>query len=128
MQTSPFAPVLRKHQTDAEKLLWSKLRNRQILKIKFSRQHPIPPYIVDFVCLEHRLVVELDGGGHTSDKAKMYDTKRTNFLENKGYFVLRFWNNDILKYTDEVMDIILSHITNPHPDLFPGTKEKETKV
>ena len=76
---------MRKNQTDAEKLLWSKLRNRQIFRVKFRRQHAILPYIVDFVELENRLIIEVDGGDHNKEKNKRHDKERTDFLEKRGY-------------------------------------------
>jgi very-short-patch-repair endonuclease len=85
------AKQLRRDSTDAEKTLWRLLRARQLNGVKFRRQHPIGPFIVDFVCLEHHLVIELDGGQHASDTPG-----RTRFLESEGYRVLRFWNNQAL--------------------------------
>jgi len=85
------AKQLRRDSTDAEKTLWRLLRARQLNGVKFRRQHPIGPYIVDFVCLEQHLVIELDGGQHALDSPA-----RTRFLESEGYRVLRFWNNEVL--------------------------------
>jgi very-short-patch-repair endonuclease len=100
-----FSSQLRTNATDAEKRLWSLLRNRQLAGYKFRRQHPIPPYIVDFVCLEQRLVVELDGGQHA--EAQTYDASRTAVLEKLGYQVLRFWNNELLGNTQAVLEEVL---------------------
>jgi very-short-patch-repair endonuclease len=96
---------LRKNQTDAEAVLWRHLRNRQLGGFKFRRQHSFPPYIVDFVCIEKRLVVELDGGQHAN--ATEADERRTKFLEHKGFSVVRFWNNDALGNTEAVLERIL---------------------
>jgi len=95
---------LRRDQTDAEKKLWSHLR-RNALGCSFRRQHPIGSYIVDFVCLELRLIVEADGGQHSELRAA-HDVARTEWLEARGYKVLRFWNNDILANTDGVIEAI----------------------
>ncbi|MDP8243830.1 MAG: endonuclease domain-containing protein [Candidatus Hinthialibacter antarcticus] len=85
-----FARKLRQDQTSVENSLWRILRNRTLLNAKFRRQHPIPPYIVDFYCHEARLVVELDGGQHNSFKEIEYDKSRDEFLSEKGIAVLRF--------------------------------------
>ena len=97
--------MLRRNQTDAETLLWRHLRNRQLGGFKFRRQHSFPPYIVDFVCIEKRLVVELDGDQHT--RAVEADERRTKFLEQKGFRVIRFWNNELLGNTEGVLERIL---------------------
>jgi very-short-patch-repair endonuclease len=95
---------LRKNQTDAETLLWRRLRNRQLEGFKFRRQHSFDPYIVDFVCIEKRLIVELDGGQHAL--AVEADEHRTKFLEQKGFRVVRFWNNEVLGNTEAVLERI----------------------
>jgi very-short-patch-repair endonuclease len=100
------APSLRKDQTDAEALLWSKLRNRQLLGLKFRRQHPSGNYFADFACIEIGLIVELDGGQHGEDKNAGYDERRTGELRAMGFQVLRFWNNDVLNETTAVLEKI----------------------
>ena len=97
------ARALRQGQTDAESLLWSKLRDRQILNLKFRRQRPISIYFADFVCLEIGLVIELDGGQHVDNA---YDTKRESDMAALGFQTLRFWNNDVLMQTDVVLEKI----------------------
>jgi very-short-patch-repair endonuclease len=104
---------LRKDQTEAEALLWSRLRNRRLENFKFRRQHRIGSYFADFVCSEHRLIIELDGGQHV-DQAR-YDEARTRFLEAQGYRVLRFWNSDLSLCMDEVLDEVLRVLHTPHP-------------
>jgi len=104
---------LRKTQTEAEALLWSRLRDRHLENFKFRRQHRIGPYFADFVCAERRLIVELDGGQHV-DRAG-YDETRTRFLEAQGYRVLRFWNSDIAERMSEVLDEVLRVLHTPHP-------------
>ena len=106
------AKELRKDQTDAERLLWYRLRNRQIANSKFRRQHALDPYIVDFVCLERRLVAEVDGGQHAEQIPE--DSRRTAFLASKGFRVLRFWNNDVLTQTDGVLESIYTALVEDH--------------
>ena len=112
------ARSLRSGMTDAEKLLWQHLRNRQLQGCKFRRQHPVGPYIVDFICLDKMLVIELDGGQHamTID----YDKKRTRYLEANGYTVMRFWNNEILQHQDSVLTLVLNEITSTSPSPQPS--------
>jgi very-short-patch-repair endonuclease len=98
------ARELRKQLTDAEKRLWSRLRRNQLGGHHFRRQRPIGPFIVDFVCMAKGLIVEVDGGQH-ADRAEE-DVSRTAYLENKGYRVLRFWNNDVLANTEGVLEVI----------------------
>ena len=95
---------LRNTSTDAEQLLWRYLRGRQMDGCKFRRQHPFGDYILDFVCLEKRLIVELDGSQH-AETAKA-DASRTAFLEEAGFRVLRFWNNQVFENMDGVCETI----------------------
>ena len=101
-----FARRLRREQTNVERKLWYKLRDRRIDGFKFRRQQPIGPYIVDFVCFETKLVVELDGGQHADDKNAAADAVRTAFLKSQGFRVLRFWNLDLIESFDGVLDRI----------------------
>ena len=94
-ELTPLARKLRREQTPAERTLWRQLSNRKVMDSKFRRQHPIEGYIVDFVCLERGLVVELDGGQHNYSQAVEADDERTRRLEKAGFRVLRFWNNDV---------------------------------
>ncbi len=102
-QQVPLSRALRKEQTDAEKLLWSRLRNKQLYRIKFRRQQPIGSYIVDFVSFEKMIIIEIDGGQHNELSNKAKDKQRTNYLEGRGYKVIRFWNNDVLQNLDGVL-------------------------
>ena len=86
---------LRATSTDAERKLWYALRDRRFRDLKFRRQHPLPPYTLDFYCAAAQLVVEVDGGQHAEATAR--DEKRTAFLEQHGLTVLRFWNNEVLQ-------------------------------
>ena len=103
-----LAKKLRKNMTDAERLLWQHLRNRELGGYKFRRQRPIGPYIVDFVCLEKKLVIEVDGGQHAGQVE--LDTKRSDYLKEKGYRAMRFWNNEVLQETESVLTVILSSL------------------
>jgi very-short-patch-repair endonuclease len=99
-QTLKFARQLRRNQTDAEKMLWSKLRNRALNGYKFRRQVPVGHYIADFLCQEVMLIVELDGGQHAEQQK--YDQHRTHWLKSQGFRVFRFWNNEVLTNNDGV--------------------------
>ena len=111
-----LAKKLRKNMTDAEQLLWQCLRDRRLGEYKFRRQHPIGAFIVDFVCLEKRLIIEVDGGQH--GKQLEADVKRSDYLREKGYRVLRFWNNEVLQETESVLSVVHSCLIKnmpPHP-------------
>ena len=113
-----LARRLRIDQTDAETVLWNRIRNRRIDGHKFVRQEPIIGYICDFVCREKRIVIEVDGGQHNESRA---DAVRDERLREKGYKVLRFWNNDVLENIDGVLIVIQIELaeTAPHPTLSP---------
>jgi len=99
------ATQLRKQPTDAETRLWSRLRRKQLDGLRFRRQAPIGPYVVDFFCPVAKLVIEVDGGQHAEQQD--YDDQRTRWLEERGYRVVRFWNNDVLANTEGVLAEIL---------------------
>jgi len=105
-----LARSLRKNQTDAEECLWRCLRNRQLTGYKFRRQYAIGSYIADFVCLNRWLIVEIDGGQHSIESAIVHDNARTAYMNNQGFRVLRFWNNDVLNNTKIVLESILSRL------------------
>jgi very-short-patch-repair endonuclease len=102
-KTIRIARRLRANQTDAETVLWNRIRNRQVDGHKFVRQVPILGYICDFVCRERRLIVEVDGGQHNESAA---DVIRDRRLTEDGYRVLRFWNNDVLGNIEGVLTAI----------------------
>ncbi|MEX0866336.1 MAG: DUF559 domain-containing protein [Pirellulales bacterium] len=104
-QSVQRARQLRKDSTFPERLLWSRLRGSRLCGLKFRRQHPIDPYIVDFYCQEASLAVELDGDSH-NDSAKQ-DQRRTEFLEGRGLRILRFLNDDVLRDIDSALTAIL---------------------
>ncbi|MCR9255593.1 MAG: DUF559 domain-containing protein [Alphaproteobacteria bacterium] len=93
---------LRRNQTEMEKRLWNRLRGRQLKGGKFKRQHPIGPYIVDFLCEECAQVIEVDGGQHSAEG----DSERTAHIETAGYRVVRFWNNEVAENMDGVLSDI----------------------
>jgi very-short-patch-repair endonuclease len=106
------AKTLRKNATDAERQLWRYLRKRQ-LGVKFRQQQPLGHYIVDFVCFEKRLIIEIDGGQH--QEQIVYDEIRTDWLKQQGYKVLRFWNNQVLYEIEAVLEAINAALTIPPP-------------
>ncbi len=112
-----FARDLRKNQTDAETKLWLLLRDRRFLGLKFKRQHSIPPYIVDFVCLEQKVIIELDGGQHVVNQQK--DQDRTKFLNSLGFQVLRFWNNDVFENIEGILQNMMDAFS-PSSNLLPA--------
>src|SRR5436305_6655133 len=111
---SQNARRLRREDTDAERRLWSALRDRRLSGYRFRRQFPIGRYIADFACTRHRLIVEADGGQHDESET---DRRRTVWLEARGWRVLRFWNNDVLTNTEGVVETILRELREdtPHP-------------
>src|SRR5688572_19212850 len=98
------ARKLRRDSTDAEKRLWNRLRDRQLDGEKFRRQHPFPPYILDFFCEERMLAIELDGGQHNEPEEQAYDQQRTDYLEKNGVKVIRFWNNEVMQNIEGVLE------------------------
>ena len=102
IRLTTIAKNLRKNSTDAERILWQKLRAKQLSGIKFRRQQPIKNCIVDFVSFEKRLIIELDGGQHA--KNKLNDQNRDSILSEDGYTVLRFWNNEVLENLEGVLE------------------------
>ena len=118
---------LRRRQTDAERRLWARLRDRRLLGAKFARQVPIGPYVVDFCCREPRLIVELDGGQHAARAD--YDAGRTALLQALGYRVLRFWDNEAVRNTHGMLERIAQALspthTRPSPRPSPQRGEGE---
>ena len=111
------ARALRNAQTDAEALLWSRLRARQLGNLKFRRQRPIGSYFADFACLEIGLVIELDGGQHAEDAGVAHDQKRSDAMAALGFQTLRFWNNEVLLQTEAVLEKILQFAETLTPTL-----------
>ena len=100
------ARALRRDQTDAERKLWRLLHSRRFDGAKFRRNHPIGNFFADFCCLKARLVIELDGGQHAEETQAAYDRRRTEHLRSRGFKVIRFWNEEILKEPERVLEQI----------------------
>ena len=117
---------LRREMTDAERKLWGVLRTRQLAGLKFRRQHPVPPYIVDFCGIEKRLVVELDGSQHNAKS----DSTRTRTLASQGWRMIRFWDNDVLLATEAVVEAIWNIACKPypHPNPSPGGRGAQAQT
>lgn len=122
VQLLEYAKQLRSNQTEAEQRLWYYLRGKRFMGLKFKRQKPIGPYIVDFVCMEYKLVVEADGGQHGGRS----DVKRDAWFAAQRFTLLRFWNNEILEQTDMVLEqirrviVALSALSGLSPDPSPA--------
>jgi very-short-patch-repair endonuclease len=104
MKQLDFARQLRSKQTDTENLLWSRLRAHRLFGLKFRRQQPVGVYVVDFLCPEKKLIVELDGGQH--QERVDYDSNRDAWLKSEGYTVLRYWNNEVMGNLEGVLEDI----------------------
>jgi very-short-patch-repair endonuclease len=124
MKASPSTTRrLRRDQTDAERALWFRLRDRRLGGWKFRRQFPIDRFVIDFFCADAHLIVELDGGQHAMKSDA--DANRTRILEAMGYLVLRFWNNDVMRNIDGVLEDVLAAVgrhrsERPHPLPLPN--------
>ena len=110
-----LARNLRKNSTKQERRLWNLLKNRQFHNLKFKRQQPIGDYIVDFICKEAKIIIEIDGGQHNEPENIEYDKTRTEYLNNLGYKVVRFWNNEIYENIEGVV-LRLREEINPHQE------------
>ena len=124
MKASPkTARRLRRNQTDAERILWFRLRDRRLNGWKFRRQFPVDHYVVDFFCADAHLIIELDGGQHAVRTDA--DAQRTKVLEAMGYMVLRYWNNDVMQNIDGVLEDVYTALERrrpepPHPHPLPS--------
>jgi very-short-patch-repair endonuclease len=120
-----FAKELRAGATDAERILWAQLRAKRLGGYKFRRQHRIGKYIVDFVCLERRVVIELDGGQHATPDGMEHDRVRDNWLKKEGYTVLRFWDNEVLQNIKGAIEIIMRSCWEHPPITSPPLQGEE---
>lgn len=105
-----LARKLRRESTKAERILWQHLRNKKLNGLKFRRQEQIGDYIVDFVCYEKKLIIELDGGHHSQEETKMNDERRQNWLSSQGFTVIRFWNSEVMKNIEGILQVIREKI------------------
>ena len=115
----------RSNLTDAERKLWSRLRVRQVRGFSFRRQRPVSPFIVDFVCLERRLIIEVEGSQYAQKPAQV--AHRDDYLKDLGFKVIRFWDNSVLGDIDAVIEVIAQALEDqgdPHPDLPPQSEEE----
>ena len=110
-QLKQFATEHRKKPTEAESILWNCLKGK-FLGAHFRRQHVIGPFIADFACLQHKLIIEIDGGYHQSSEQQVSDEQRTEWLESKGFYVVRFTNEEVIGNTEAVLNKIKKHIIN----------------
>jgi len=118
------ARSLRRTDADAEMRLWHALRSRQLTGWKFRRQHPVGPFVADFVCLAASIVIEVDGAHHAEQRAK--DDARTRFIESKGFRVIRFDDGQVLKELEAVLEVIrLALDAAPHPNPLPASGARE---
>jgi very-short-patch-repair endonuclease len=113
------ARQLRRNQTSAERRLWRELRQLKQIGCKFRQQVPIDHFIVDFACLSRRLIVEVDGGTHSTDREVARDARRERYLKAQGFQVLRVWNSDVRENISGVMDTIVGVLDTPTPDPSP---------
>ena len=119
------ARSLRSSMSDAEKRLWYHLRAHRFCGASFRRQAPIGNYIVDFACHDAGLIIELDGGQHGTASAARRDTQRTAWLATRGYRVLRFWNNDVLRNTEGVLELIAVELEKAPPSLLAARRRAD---
>jgi very-short-patch-repair endonuclease len=120
------ARALRKNSTDAERILWSELRDHRLNGASFRRQVPIKNFVADFVCHAAKLVIELDGGQHFSDQAEQADTARSAVIEAQGFVVLRFGNHDMMTNRAGVLETIVAAVAARAPALaLPRKRERE---
>lgn len=106
--TRSNARDMRKQMTDAELKLWNELRAHRLMGLSFRRQMPVGKYIVDFACPKHKLIIEVDGSGHGEYLQRQHDSRRTLFIESKGWKIIRYWNDDVLKNIDDVCTNIIA--------------------
>lgn len=102
--------TLRSNQTNEEKLIWSRIRNKQLFGFRFFRQYGVGPYVLDFYCPQVRLAIEIDGGQHAETSNIIYDKERTEYLKELSIRVLRFWNNDVSKNIEAVLERIADEL------------------
>lgn len=112
-KNTTIARKLRNNMTEAEEYIWYMLRSKNIRGLKFRRQQPIGKFIVDFVCFENKLIIEIDGGQHNVNKE--YDHRRDEWLQNQGFKVMRFWNSEVIENRPAVLEKISDFCFHPSP-------------
>ena len=115
MKILETAKKLRKKSTPQEIIIWSRLRNRRFHELKFRRQYSIGKYVVDFICLEKKIIIEVDGWQHKEEKQERYDLERSEFLVELGFKVIRFWNNEVNNNLNGVILKIEENLPHPGP-------------
>ena len=120
-----FAKSLRRRMTDAETILWSRLRRGQLNGWKFRRQHPVGPFITDFACVEGQLIVEVDGATHASEREIAHDQKRAAYLKSRQFSIYRVWNTDIYENLSGLLDGILAELAPLGPSGHSPRKQGE---
>ena len=110
---------LRRNRTEAERRLWWRLRELKHAGFKFRQQVPIDHFVVDFACLSQRLIVEVDGGTHSTDREVARDVRRERYLKDQGFRIVRVWNSDVRQNLEGVMDTIVAALHTPTPDPSP---------
>ena len=115
-KSRPHVKSLRREMTEAEVMLWSRLRLKEKHGVHFRRQHPVGPYIADFACVAAKLVVEVDGATHSSDHEISYDRRRDEYMKMRRWNVIRVTNQDVFRNPDGVCEMILSHTPPPSGD------------
>ena len=121
--TTARARRLRSDMTDVERKLWNAMRGKQLEGCRFRRQHPIGAYVADFACVERMLVIELDGSQHQTQEA--YDVDRSRYLNQQGWQVVRFWNNEVLENLDGVLEVIVKELQSASPRHIPSPMQGE---
>jgi len=123
---------MRREPTDAERKMWTLLRDRRLCSLKFRRQHPVGAFIVDFCCVEHKLIVELDGGQRGERPRAEADARRTRYLRARGYRVIRLWNNDVLSEPHAALEVVLEALQPedqaPSPSSSPAKKRERERI
>ncbi len=114
------ARSLRRHQTDAERKMWRLLHSRRLAGAKFRRNHPIGNFFADLCCLKAQVVVELDGGQHADEAQAAHDRGRTAYMTSRGFTVMRFWNEEILKEPERVLEQIYEALPDEHSEAEPS--------
>ena len=126
-RTRGLSKQLRRRMTNAEVILWSRLRRDRLFGHRFRRQHPVGPYIADFACVPARLIIEIDGVTHSSAVERRHDRKRDRYMQSRGWRILRVWNDDVYKNLNSVLDEIARLVPPPPPSAAPPPQAGEER-